>query len=460
MSGEIHQETSRTHPGARKRRKVVVTGLGATTALGGDVTSTWDAMLRGENGIRRLDDDPAMRDMPRQIGGRVRVEPGPGLEPLQRVRLSRTAQLAVTAAGEAWQDAGLAGFAGDPERVAVVVAAAVADMTALIDGWEALKNRGWNRVPPLTAPLSMGNASAAAVSVLLDARAGANTTVSACSSGTQAVATAADLIRRGVVDVVAAGGAEAPLHPMVLGAFAAMQALSKRVDDPASASRPYDRDRDGMVLGEGAGVLIMESEEHARARGARCYAEVVGIGSSSDAYHLVQPEPSGKGTAKAILHSLADAGLAPADVAHVNGNGVATGAGDASEARGIRDVFEGTARPPAVSANKSMIGHTLGAAGAIESIATVLSLHHGTVPPTRNFTAAERGLFLHVVHDAPWQLGDGEAVAVKNSSGFGGHNVARASAARRSGPAPDPSAGSRARIAGGAAIPPAGAGGR
>lgn len=404
--------------------KAVVTGLGETTALGGDVTSTWEAMLRGANGIRLLDEEPWAKDLPPQIGGRVRVEPGPGLEPLQRVRLSRTAQLAVTAASEAWSDAGLDGARVAPQRTAVVVSSAVADMAALLDGWEALKTRGWHRVPPLTAPLSMGNAAAAAVSVLVNARGGAHATVNACSSGTQALAMAVDLIRRGTVDVVVAGGAEAPLHPMILSSFAAMRALSQRVHDPAAACRPYDVARDGMVLGEGAGILVLESERHARERGARIYAEVAGVGISSDAYHLVQPEPNGTGTAMAIRASLADAGLTPADVTHLNANGVATAAGDMAEARGIREVFGDASQGPAVSANKSMTGHSLGAAGAIESITTILALHHGMVPPTRNFTRLDHGLSINMVHGRPLKLEGEQVVAVKNSAGFGGHNVA------------------------------------
>ncbi|MFJ8538326.1 beta-ketoacyl-[acyl-carrier-protein] synthase family protein [Streptomyces sp. NPDC093591] len=406
------------------RTKVVVTGLGETTALGGDVAGTWEAMLRGENGIRLLDGDPWTEDMPPMIGGRVRTEPGPGLEHKQRRRLSRSAQLAVTAASEAWGDAGLDTAAVRPGRVAVVVSAALGDLHAIIGGWEALRNRGWNRVPPLTVPMSMGNGAAAAVALLVNARAGVHATVNACSSGTQALVTAAELIRRGEADVVVAGGTEAPLHPLVLASFGAMRALSKRVDDPASASRPYDAERDGMVLGEGSGILVLESEEHARERGARIYAELVGVGISSDAYDMVQPDPSGAGTATALRASLADAGVRPEEVAHVNANGTATLPGDAAEAHGIRTVFGDADRGPAVSANKSMTGHSLGAAGAIESIATILALRHGIVPPTRNFTRLGEGLDVDVVHGGPRKLGGEQNVAVKNSAGFGGHNVA------------------------------------
>ncbi|MEU4143766.1 beta-ketoacyl-[acyl-carrier-protein] synthase family protein [Streptomyces parvulus] len=406
------------------RTKVVVTGLGETTALGGDVAGTWEAMLRGENGVRLLDGEQWTEDMPPMIGGRVRTEPGPRLEHKQRRRLSRSAQLAVTAASEAWSDAGLDTAGVASRRVAVVVSAALGDLHAIIGGWEALRSRSWNRVPPLTVPMSMGNGAAGAVALLVNARAGVHATVNACSSGTQALVTAAELIRRGEVDVVVAGGTEAPLHPLVLASFAAMRALSKRVDDPASASRPFDAERDGMVLGEGSGILVLESEEHARGRGARIYAELAGVGVSSDAYDMVQPDPSGAGTAAALRASLADAGVRPEEVAHVNANGTATLPGDAAEAQGLRSVFGETGRGPAVSANKSMTGHSLGAAGAVESIATILALHHGLVPPTRNFTRPGDGVLVDVVHGGPRKLGDEQNVAVKNSAGFGGHNVA------------------------------------
>lgn len=409
-----------------ENNKVVVTGLGETTPLGGTVATTWDAMLRGESGLSLLEDESWAKDLPPLLGGRAKVDPGTGLEHQQRRRLSRSAQFAVTAAAEAWADAGLDDSTAIPSRVAVAVSAALGDMTSIIDGWEILKTRGWRRVPPMTVPMSMGNGSAAAVALLVNARLGVHATVNACSSGTQALVTAAELIRRGEADVVVAGGAEAPLHPMVLSSFAAMRALSQRFDDPASACRPYDADRDGMVLGEGAGILVLESERHARERGARIYAELAGVGITSDAYHMVQPEPNGTGTAAAVRASLADAGVTPADVAHFNANGTATAPGDAAEARAVMTVFghADATQGPAVSANKSMTGHSLGAAGAIESITTVLALHHGLVPPTRNFTRLDEGLSVDIVHGSPLKLGPEQIVAVKNSAGFGGHNVA------------------------------------
>ncbi|MFD4754105.1 beta-ketoacyl-[acyl-carrier-protein] synthase family protein [Streptomyces sp. NPDC058426] len=409
--------------------KVVVTGLGATTALGGNVAETWEALLRGESGLVLLDGEEWTKEAPPLLGARAKTEPGLALGHQERRRLSRSARFAVEAAAEAWADAGLDEGAVPGHRLGVVVSAALGDMTSIIDGWETLKARGWRRVPPMTVPMSMGNGPAAAVALLVHARLGVHATVNACSSGTQALVTAAGLIRRGEADVVVAGGAEAPLHPLVLASFGAMRALSQRVEEPASACRPYDADRDGMVLGEGAGIVVLESERHARERGARIYAELAGVGVSSDAYHMVQPEPGGTGSAAALRASLADAGASPAEVAHVNVNGTATVPGDAAEARALAEVFGGLpaecgVRGPAITATKSMTGHGLGAAGAIESISTVLALHHGLIPPTRNFTRPDEGVALDIVHGAPRKTGPERLYAVKNSAGFGGHNVA------------------------------------
>ncbi|MFJ4434972.1 beta-ketoacyl-[acyl-carrier-protein] synthase family protein [Streptomyces sp. NPDC088923] len=423
-------DTGRGAPAPAHR--VVVTGLGATTALGGNVAETWEGLLRGESGLVLLDGEEWTKEAPPVLGARAKVEPGLALGHQERRRLSRSARFAVEAAAEAWADAGLDDGRVPGHRLGVVVSAALGDMNSIIDGWETLKARGWRRVPPMTVPMSMGNGPAAAVALLVHARLGVHATVNACSSGTQALVTAAGLIRRGEADVVVAGGAEAPLHPMVLASFGAMRALSQRFDDPASACRPYDADRDGMVLGEGAGIVVLESERHARERGARIYAELAGVGVSSDAYHMVQPEPGGTGSAAALRASLADAGASPAEVGHVNVNGTATLPGDAAEARALADVFgevrgeggEYGVRGPAITANKSMTGHGLGAAGAIESISTVLALHHGLIPPTRNFVRPDEGVTLDLVHGAPRKTGPERLYAVKNSAGFGGHNVA------------------------------------
>jgi 3-oxoacyl-[acyl-carrier-protein] synthase II len=406
-----------------ERRQVVVTGLGATTPIGGDVASTWNAMLRGDSGVRLLD-SPWVKDVPIPLGAPVLVEPGAALQPIQRRRLDRCGQLAVTAAVEAWSNAGLDDVPIAPHRIGVVVSTAIGGMTTLINSYETWKTKGWSRIYPLAVPMFMVNGPAAAVGLLLNARAGIHATISACASGTQAIATAAEMIRSGVADVVVAGGADAPLHPLVMSGFAAMRVLSQRVDEPASASRPYDARRDGFVLGEGAGVLVLEAMDHATQRGARIYAELAGVGITSDAYHMVQPDPSGLENAVAIRASLADAGASAADVTHLNANAASTVPGDAAEARALVSVFDGTAGGPAVSANKSMIGHTLGAAGAIESVATVLAIHHGVAPATINFEYPDPGLLIDVVNGRPRTLAGNEVVAVKNSAGFGGHNAA------------------------------------
>jgi 3-oxoacyl-[acyl-carrier-protein] synthase II len=412
------------HPGVGSgRRRVVVTGLGATTALGGDVADTWNALLRGDSGVRLLD-EPWAKDVPFPLGAPVLVEPGAALQPLQRRRLDRCGQLAVTAAVEAWTDAGLDDAAIAPDRVGVAVSTAMGGIATLVDGYETWKAKGWSRIYPVAIPMMMVNGPAAAVGLLLSARAGVHATVSACASGTEAITTAVRMIRDGQADVVVAGGADAPVHPVVLCGFAVMRALSQRVAEPTLASRPYDAERDGFVLGEGAGVLVLEAQEHARRRGARIYAELAGIGISSDAYHMVQPEPTGLASAAAIRTSLADAGVTAADVAHVNANAASTVPGDAAEARALRSVFGDATTGPAVSANKSMTGHTLGAAGAIEAIATVLTIHHGVVPATVNFGRPDDGVVIDVVHGAPRKLSGNEIIAVKNSAGFGGHNVA------------------------------------
>jgi 3-oxoacyl-[acyl-carrier-protein] synthase II len=410
--------------GGIERNKVVVTGLGEITPLGGDVASSWKAILRGESGVGLLDDETWARKLPTMLAARIQAEPNAVLEPMIHRKLGRTARLAVAAAHEAWKDAGLEDERVSPDRLAVVVSSASADITATVDAWEALKDRGWRRVPPTSIPMLMANAPAAAVSLLVHAQGGAHATVSACSSGTQALATAADLIRRGFADVILAGGAEAPVHPFFISSFSAMRALSRRVDDPSAASRPFDAERDGMVLGEGAGIVVLESDIHARQRGARIYAELAGVGIASDACHIVQPESSGVGSAAAMRASLNDAGVAPANVSHVNAAGVSTVISDAAEAQAIQAVFGDASRGPMLSANKSMLGHSLGASGAIESVATILSVYHRVVPPTRNFTRSDEGVSIDVVHDVPRELTGKQIVAVKNSSGFGGHNVA------------------------------------
>jgi len=405
------------------QRRVVVTGLGATSPLGGDVPTTWQAALAGTSGAHTMTHDWVTGfDLPVTFAAELAV---PTVDVLKRVEIKRldpVGQMAMVAAREAWQDAGAPDV--DPERLGVVVATGIGGIWTLLSAYDTLKEKGPRRVLPLTIPMLMGNSAAAYVSLELGARAGVHTTVSACASGAEAVANALDMIRSGTADIVVAGGSEACTHPLPIAGFAAMQALSTRNDAPETASRPYDTARDGFVLGEGAALLVLESEEHARARGARIYAELAGAGLTSDAHHIAAPDPEGTGAARAITRALAAAGAAPSDVVHVNAHATSTPVGDVAEAKALRVALGDATDGVAVSATKSMTGHLLGAAGALESIFTVLALHHRLAPPTINIDDLDPEVTLDVVRKDPRTLPEGDLVAVNNSFGFGGHNAA------------------------------------
>jgi 3-oxoacyl-[acyl-carrier-protein] synthase II len=409
--------------------RALVTGLGATTPVGGDVASTWDAFLAGRSGARALTEEWA-EQLPVRIAARVAVEPTDVLPRVQARRLDRSGQFAIIAAREAWADAGYEGPAGeadiDPDRLGVVCASGIGGVTTLLSNYDALLESGPRRVSPLAIPMLMPNSPAAHVGLEISARAGVHTPVSACASGAEALAYGLDMIRSGRADVVMAGGTEAAIHPLPLAAFANMMALSKRNDEPARASRPYDKGRDGFVLGEGAGMVVLESVEHAEARGARVYAELVGAGLSADSHHIAQPDPSGAGAVKAMQNALVDGGLDAADVRHLNAHATSTPVGDIAEAVAIRIALGDAAGGVTVTSTKSMTGHLLGGAGAVESIAVILALHHRTAPPTINVDDLDDEIGLDVVRGEPRPLGDGVLAALNNSFGFGGHNVALA----------------------------------
>ena len=404
-------------------QRVVVTGLGATTPLGGDVASTWSAMLAGTSGVKILTQD-WVDTLPVHIAAPVAVDPSEILPVPQIRRMDRSGQFALIAAREAWADAGAPEI--DPERMGVVIASGIGGVTTLLAAYDTLKERGARRVLPMTVPMLMPNGPAAIVGLELTARAGVHTPVSACSSGAEAIAYAVDMIRSGRADVVAAGGTEAAIHPLPLAGFAAMQALSTRNEEPERASRPYDKGRDGFVLGEGAGVLILETLEHARARGAHIYGEVAGTGITSDAHHMAQPDPVGAGAARAMAMAVAGAGASPSDVVHINAHATSTPVGDVAEVGAIRRALGDATDGACVSATKSMTGHLLGAAGAVESIATILALRDRKAPPTTNLEDPDDDVDLDVVRGEPRALPDGELLALNNSFGFGGHNVALA----------------------------------
>ncbi|HEX5995067.1 MAG TPA: beta-ketoacyl-ACP synthase II [Jiangellales bacterium] len=405
--------------------RVVVTGLGATTPVGGDVASTWESFLAGRSGVSVLSEDWAA-ELPVRIAGRIAVEPREVLARVEARRLDRSAQFAVIAGREAWADAGLAGDEVDGDRLGVVCATGIGGLTTLLSNYDILRESGPRRVSPLAVPMLMANSPAAQVGLDLGARAGVHTPVSACASGAEALAYGLEMIRSGRADVVVAGGTEAAIHPLPLAAFANMMALSKRNDEPERASRPYDKGRDGFVLGEGAGMVVLETFERATARGARIYAELAGAGMSADSHHIAQPEPKGVGAVAAMRHALRDSGLKPAEIKHINAHATSTPVGDIAEAIAIRTAFGDAAAGVAVTSTKSMVGHLLGGAGAVESIAVILALHNRTAPPTINVDDFDDEIALDIVRGEPRPLGDGPLAALNNSFGFGGHNVALA----------------------------------
>ena len=408
---------------SNREQRIVVTGLGATTPVGGTATETWEAILAGQSGVRLMPFDwVETYQLPVKIAATLKVSP---LEVLARVearRLDPAGQYSLVAAREAWADAGTPEV--EPERLGVVIGSGIGGVNTLLDQWDTLKEKGVRRVFPLAVPMLMPNGPAAAVSLEIGARAGAHTPVSACASGAEAIGYALEMIRSGRADVVLAGGTEAAMHPMPIAGFAAMQALSTRNDDPERASRPYDTGRDGFVLGEGAAVVVLETEEHARTRGAKIYAEVCGVGMSSDAHHIAAPDPEGAGASRAMREAVESAGLSAKDIVHINAHATSTPVGDIAESNAIRRAFGDEADHMPVSATKSMTGHLLGAAGALETIFTVLAIHHRLAPATINLDDFDPAICLDVVHGEHRKLPDGDIAALNNSFGFGGHNVA------------------------------------
>ena len=401
-------------------KRVVVTGLGATSPVGGDVKTTWSALLDGQSGVSALTEAWA-EPLGARIAARVAVEPTDVLDRVKARRLDRSAQLALVAAQEAWADSGLeTGATVAPERLGVAVASGIGGVSTLLGNYDAMLEKGPRRVSPLAIPMLMPNSPAANIGLAIGARAGVHTPVSACASGNEAIALGIDMIRLGRADVVLVGGTEAAVHPLPMAAFGQMMALSKRNDDPTAASRPWDKGRDGFVLGEGAAVLVLESAEHAEARGAHVYAEAAGAGVTADSHDIAQPDPSGSGATRAMKIALREAGLEPSDIIHINAHATSTPQGDVAEAEAIRNALGDAAARPVLTSTKSMTGHLLGAAGALESIAVVLSLHHKVVPPTINLDDPE-DLGLDIA-TSPREIGTG--AALNNSFGFGGHNVA------------------------------------
>jgi 3-oxoacyl-[acyl-carrier-protein] synthase II len=402
--------------------RVVVTGLGTTNPVGGDVSSTWEGLVKGQSGVRHLD-DPWAEELPVRIAGRIAVEPTEVLERVKARRLDRSSQFAMVAAMEAWRDSGLEDAEVDAERLGVAMASGIGGVTTLLSNYDVLKEKGPRRVSPLAVPMLMPNAPAANISLFVGARAAVNTPVSACASGNEAIALALDQIRLGRADIVLAGGTEAAIHPLPMAAFANMMALSKNTGDPTTVSRPWDTARDGFVLGEGAGVLVLESEEHARARGATIYAEVLGAGITADSHDIAQPDPAGRGGARAIVRAIQESSIEPQDIVHVNAHATSTPQGDIAEGLMLHATLGSHADEVVVTSTKSMTGHLLGGAGALEAIATVLALKHRVSPPTINLDNKDPQVELDIPTSAR-DLPAGDIAALNNSFGFGGANVA------------------------------------
>jgi 3-oxoacyl-[acyl-carrier-protein] synthase II len=405
------------------RTRVVVTGLGAITPVGADVPSTWESLLAGRSGVRQLTDDWAA-ELPARIAAWAAADPASLIDRVQARRLDRCEQFALVAAREAWAHAGAPEV--ESERLGVVVSSGIGGVASTLSAYDTLKEKGWQRLSPFTVPMLMPNGAAGWIAIELGARAGVHTTVSACASGAEAIGYGMEMIRSGRADVVLAGGTEAAILQLNIAAFAAMRALSTRNDEPERASRPFDKGRDGFVLGEGAGMVVLESQEHAARRGATVHAIAAGVGYSSDAHHIAQPEPEGKGLRLVLARVLADAAIDPAQVVHVNAHATSTPAGDVVEAQAIAAALGEAAPGTVVSATKSMTGHLLGGAGAVESVAAILALRDRVAPPTINLEDPDddAGLAISAQPQPLTARTEAPMAVINNSFGFGGANVA------------------------------------
>ncbi|WP_395640774.1 beta-ketoacyl-[acyl-carrier-protein] synthase family protein [Pseudolysinimonas sp.] len=401
--------------------RIVVTGIGASTPLGGTAQDTWTALLAGESGANSLTHEWATKyDLPVTFAMEAKVRPSEVLERVETKRLDPSAQFALISAREAWADAGAPDI--DKTRIGVEYSTGIGGLWTLLDAWDTLREKGSRRVLPMTVPMLMPNAASAAVSMDLDARAFARTDVSACASSTEAIANAYDHLQMGYADIILAGGTESCVHPITLASFSSMQALSRRNDEPTRASRPYDVDRDGFVMGEGAATLVLETLDHALARGAKIYAEIAGGGVTSDSYHITAPDPEGRGAARAVHAALAQAGATVDEVTHINAHATSTPVGDIAEYKALQAVFGDRVRDIPVSATKGAHGHLLGGTGALEALITVLAVQSRTAPPTINLDNQDPEIPLFVP-TAPHALGDAPQLAISNSFGFGGHNA-------------------------------------
>jgi 3-oxoacyl-[acyl-carrier-protein] synthase II len=401
-------------------RRVVVTGLGALTPIGKNVSETWTNALAGKSGIVKIN-QPWSEGLAAQIAGLVTVDPFEVLDRVSARRMDRSTQLGVIAVKEAWADAGSPEI--NKERLGVFFGTGIGGLSTVLEQYDILNSRGPDRVNPMTVPMIMPNSAAAMVGLEVGARAGVHSPVSACATSAEAIAGALEMIRNNRADIVVAGGTEACVNRLAIAAFASMRALSTRNEDPELASRPYDVNRDGFVMGEGAGALILEEEQHAINRGAKIYGIVSGAGMSSDGYHIAAPEPEGAGAARAMKFALTDANAKASDVVHINAHATSTPVGDIAEYKAMRSALGDALDNVVVTATKSMTGHLLGGAGAVESVFTILGLKEGLIPPTINLDNQDEEIKVNVAKDKPFKLSKDANFALNNSFGFGGHNV-------------------------------------
>jgi 3-oxoacyl-[acyl-carrier-protein] synthase II len=405
-------------------KKIVVTGMGASSPLGGTAPESWTALLAGVSGTRTLEHEwVAKYELPVTFAAEAKVRPEEVLERPVAKRLDPSSQFALISAMEAWEDAGRPDVPS--ERLGVDYATGIGGVWTLLDAWDTLRERGPRRVLPMTVPMLMPNAASAAVSMHFEARAFARTVASACASSTESLVNAYEHQQAGLADVVIAGGTESAIHPITVASFASMQALSRRNDAPETASRPYSVDRDGFVMGEGAASLVLETEEHALARGARIYAELAGGGVTADSYHITANDPEGRGASRAVHLALDRAGASPDDVTHINAHATSTPVGDPSEYVALREVFGERVHTIPVSATKASTGHLLGGTGALEAVFSILAIRDRVAPPTINITEMDPAIPLQVVGE-PQPLGDEPQLVISNSFGFGGHNAVAA----------------------------------
>jgi len=400
-------------------RRVVITGLGAVTPIGKNVTDTWNNALNGISGIDLINQSWS-ENLNTKIAGLVKIDPLEILDKVQARRMDRSSQLGVIAVKEAWKDCGEPEI--DKERLGVFFGSGIGGLSTVLEQYEVLKQRGPDRVNPMTVPMIMPNSAAAMVGLEVQARAGVHSPVSACATSAEAIAGGLEMIRQNKADIVVSGGTEACVVQLAIAAFSSMRALSTRNDEPSKASRPYDLARDGFVMSEGSGALILEEEQHALKRGAKIYGVLMGAGISSDGYHIAAPEPEGKGASRAITSALIDAEVKAANVCHVNAHATSTPVGDIAEYKALQSALGSNLENIIVTATKSITGHLLGGAGAVESIFTILALKNKLVPPTLNLENKDEAINLNV-YNKKMNLDSAGKVALNNSFGFGGHNV-------------------------------------